>query len=530
MLLTAGAAAHLGRLARPGIGVVSISGGACDIVADRARSSAPRCPPSRRRPRPRWPRSCPGTGRSRTRSTSPAPRSSIPRSSPARSRRSPRTRRSAWSPSSTGCRGCRRTGPTCRRSSSSIGAGMQQAAVPCVYVNQVLQPVTDVTRASMVAGGVLTRSRGCARWSSPSAGWAGGRSGRRPWRPSGPGPSSTWPSRPPRPARVRGPRRRRRGLLADAGIPVVPAVLAGSADEAAKAAAEFGGPVALKVCSPQIVHKSDVGGVRLGVGAGDVRAAYAAVAAAAAKVDGAELEGVLVSPMRSGGVELLVGVVRDPHWGPILAVALGGVFVEVLKDSALAPLPVTPERAERLLRGLRAAAVLDGVAAAPRSTSRRSRRWSPGSVTWPWPSATSWSPWRSTLCGSTAARSRPSTPSSRGGSSREDAHLRAARHRFPALRLQPLPRCRRRSDQRRRLRRARRDRVHPRGPRPGAAVDRRPRRRQAVRPRPHRAREVRGQGRGAGPGRAAGDGPAEHRDFVGDLLGARVCTSTDRRS
>ncbi|HYY12688.1 MAG TPA: acetate--CoA ligase family protein, partial [Kineosporiaceae bacterium] len=84
-------------------------------------------------------------------------------------------------------------------------------------------------------------------------------------------------------------------------------------------------------------------------------------AASAARVEGARLEGVLVSPMRPGGVELLVGVVRDPQWGPMLAVALGGVFVEVLKDSALTPLPVTPQRAEQLLRGLRAAPLLAGV-------------------------------------------------------------------------------------------------------------------------------------------------------------------------
>ena len=65
--------------------------------------------------------------------------------------------------------------------------------------------------------------------------------------------------------------------------------------------------------------------------------------------------------MRSGGTELLVGVVRDPDWGPMLAVALGGIFVEVLKDSALTPLPVTPARARELIEGLRAAPLLSGV-------------------------------------------------------------------------------------------------------------------------------------------------------------------------
>jgi succinyl-CoA synthetase beta subunit len=135
-----------------------------------------------------------------------------------------------------------------------------------------------------------------------------------------------------------------------------------SAEDAVSVAAGYGGPVALKVVSPQILHKSDIGGVRLNVPAGEqaIRDAYAAVTAAAAAVDGADVEGVLVSPMRAGGTELLAGVVRDPHWGPVLAVALGGVFVEVLADSALAPLPVTPGQAGRLLGQLRGRAVLAG--------------------------------------------------------------------------------------------------------------------------------------------------------------------------
>jgi succinyl-CoA synthetase beta subunit len=65
--------------------------------------------------------------------------------------------------------------------------------------------------------------------------------------------------------------------------------------------------------------------------------------------------------MRSGGVELLVGVVQDPQWGPMLAVAVGGIFVEVLGDSVLAPLPVSTARATEMLRGMRASALLDGV-------------------------------------------------------------------------------------------------------------------------------------------------------------------------
>jgi succinyl-CoA synthetase beta subunit len=100
-----------------------------------------------------------------------------------------------------------------------------------------------------------------------------------------------------------------------------------------------------------IMHKTEIGGVRLDVppDAGAVGEAYRAVTAAA-RAQGADVESVLVSPMRCGGTELLVGVVRDPHWGLMLAVALGGVFVEVLQDSVLAP----------MLGSLRGAAVLEG--------------------------------------------------------------------------------------------------------------------------------------------------------------------------
>jgi acetate---CoA ligase (ADP-forming) len=110
-----------------------------------------------------------------------------------------------------------------------------------------------------------------------------------------------------------------------------------------------------------IMHKTEIGGVRLDVppDAGAVGEAYRAVTAAA-RAQGADVESVLVSPMRCGGTELLVGVVRDPHWGLMLAVALGGVFVEVLQDSVLAPMPVSSGQVRRMLGSLRGAAVLEG--------------------------------------------------------------------------------------------------------------------------------------------------------------------------
>lgn len=156
------------------------------------------------------------------------------------------------------------------------------------------------------------------------------------------------------------------GVLAGAGVPVVPHVLATSARQAAAAAAELGGTVAMKICSPDILHKSDVGGVALGVAAPDAATTYdAMLAAVAARVPDARIDGVLVAPMRAGGVELVVGVDRDPVWGPMLLVGLGGVFVEVLRDVVVRPLPVTTADVRTMLQGLRGAPLLAGVRGRP---------------------------------------------------------------------------------------------------------------------------------------------------------------------
>jgi acetate---CoA ligase (ADP-forming) len=152
-----------------------------------------------------------------------------------------------------------------------------------------------------------------------------------------------------------------RDLLAACGVPLVPAELVTSADEAARAAARIGRPVALKVCSAQITHKSDIGGVALGLQSeAQVRDAYRRVRAAAEAVPEAVVEGVLVTPMRPGGVELLAGVTVDPTFGPVLAVGLGGVWTELLADTSLRLLPVTPDEVKRMLGELRGAPLLRG--------------------------------------------------------------------------------------------------------------------------------------------------------------------------
>ncbi len=152
-----------------------------------------------------------------------------------------------------------------------------------------------------------------------------------------------------------------RDLLAGFGVPLVPAELVTSPDAAALAAGRIGRPVALKVCSAQITHKSDIGGVALGAhGDAQVRDAYLRVRDAGDAVPGAVVDGVVVTPMRSGGVELLAGVTVDRTFGPVLAVGLGGVWTELLGDTSLRLLPVTAEEVKRMLGELRGAPLLRG--------------------------------------------------------------------------------------------------------------------------------------------------------------------------
>jgi acyl-CoA synthetase (NDP forming) len=152
-------------------------------------------------------------------------------------------------------------------------------------------------------------------------------------------------------------------LLARYDVPRPPEALVHSEDEAVAAAAGISGAVALKVQSPDILHKTEAGAVALGV-SGDVpvREAYRTVMARAqAAHPGAKIDGVLVQAMAQRGIEMILGITRDPAFGPMLMVGLGGIHVEVLKDVAFAPVPLGPDEALSLLSELRGAAILDGV-------------------------------------------------------------------------------------------------------------------------------------------------------------------------
>jgi acetyltransferase len=160
-----------------------------------------------------------------------------------------------------------------------------------------------------------------------------------------------------------------RAALACYGLRGPQEALARTPDEAAMLAAGFAGPVALKIVSPDIAHKTEAGGVRLGIdGAQAVRAGAAAILAnAAAYAPAARLDGVLLQEMVTGGQEMLLGMARDTTFGPVLTLGFGGVHVEVLRDVTFRLPPIGAEEALRMLEELRLAPLLRGVRGAPTS-------------------------------------------------------------------------------------------------------------------------------------------------------------------
>jgi acyl-CoA synthetase (NDP forming) len=161
--------------------------------------------------------------------------------------------------------------------------------------------------------------------------------------------------------------REAKAVLALYGVPMVGERLAQSQDDAVNAAAALGYPVVLKVESPDLPHKTEAGVIRLNMrNADEVRAGYAAVMANADKVSPPpRINGVLVQPMVPQGIEMVVGARNDPLFGPLVVVGLGGILVEVLKDTALSPAPVTPFEAEGLLRQLKGVKLLEGFRGMP---------------------------------------------------------------------------------------------------------------------------------------------------------------------
>lgn len=158
-------------------------------------------------------------------------------------------------------------------------------------------------------------------------------------------------------------------VVAAYGIAIPRAILAHTVDEAVRAAAEIGFPVVLKVASPEVVHKSEVGGVRVGIRSADeVRRAYEQICASVAeRAPSARIDGISVWQMAPPGVETIVGLSKDPTFGHLVLFGLGGIYVEVLKDVSLRVVPITPADAMAMIREIRAFPILVGSRGQPPS-------------------------------------------------------------------------------------------------------------------------------------------------------------------
>ncbi|MGO7986414.1 acetate--CoA ligase family protein [Rhizobium leguminosarum] len=163
--------------------------------------------------------------------------------------------------------------------------------------------------------------------------------------------------------------RQAKNLLAAEGLPVPQQHLVTSADEAASAAAKLSFPVVMKIESPDIQHKTEAGGVKLGIASEpEVRQAFDAIMASArAYAPDADLRGVSVQEMVTGGVEALVGLVRHEPFGFGLVVGIGGVLVELVKDSAFDLLPIDLARADAMIGKTKLASLLEGYRGSPRA-------------------------------------------------------------------------------------------------------------------------------------------------------------------
>jgi acetate---CoA ligase (ADP-forming) len=151
-------------------------------------------------------------------------------------------------------------------------------------------------------------------------------------------------------------------LLGEAGVPFAPERVARTRDEAVAAANEIGYPVVLKILSPDIAHKSEAGGVVLGLRTADeVASGYEAmIARVRAREPQARLEGALVARMIEDGVETVIGIKRDAVFGPVVMFGLGGVYVEVLKDVTLRLAPIDRAAARQMIREIKGFPLLAG--------------------------------------------------------------------------------------------------------------------------------------------------------------------------
>jgi 3-hydroxypropionyl-CoA synthetase (ADP-forming) len=152
-----------------------------------------------------------------------------------------------------------------------------------------------------------------------------------------------------------------KSILKTYGVKVPPFALVTSAEEAVKQAKKIGFPLVMKVVSPQILHKTDVGGVKVGLdNVNDVKKTFKDMYGRLSKKKGVEVKGILLEKMVPKGVELIVGIQNDPQFGPVIMVGLGGIMTEVMKDVAFRMLPISTSDAKSMLSELKGSALLKG--------------------------------------------------------------------------------------------------------------------------------------------------------------------------
>jgi acyl-CoA synthetase (NDP forming) len=149
-------------------------------------------------------------------------------------------------------------------------------------------------------------------------------------------------------------------LLAAYGVAVPNSMVVAGAAEAGAALEQLKAPVAIKVVSPDILHKSDAGGVKVGIGSPAEAAAAIKAMMASPAISASRIDGFLIEEMAPAGQEMVIGGVRDPQFGPLVMVGLGGIFVEVLADVAFRICPIERRDAEDMLDELKGTAVLKG--------------------------------------------------------------------------------------------------------------------------------------------------------------------------
>ena len=151
-------------------------------------------------------------------------------------------------------------------------------------------------------------------------------------------------------------------VIKSAGIKVVETRLAKSQKEAVTIAEDIGFPIVLKIASPDIIHKTDAGGVKVGLkNAAEVKKAYTEIMdSVRQKYPDAKIEGVSVQAMARPGIEIIIGMSKDPQFGPVIMFGLGGIFVEVLKDVSFRIIPILKRDAEEMIKEIKGFALLNG--------------------------------------------------------------------------------------------------------------------------------------------------------------------------